>query len=596
MNSKKLRQKYIQFFEKKGHKQIPQASLVPENDPTVLFTTAGMHPLIPYILGEKHPEGTKLVNIQRCIRTEDIEEVGDDVHNTFFEMLGNWSFGDYWKKEAIEWSFEFLTKELEISKDKIGVTCFEGNADVSRDEESIKIWKDLGIDERKIVLLGKKDNFWGPAGATGPCGPDTEMFIWTGKEKVPKDFNPNDPKWVEIWNNVFMGYAKISDGKYEPMDQKNVDTGMGLERTAMVLQGVDNVYETDLFKPILDEIKKFGDVKTKDLRILADHLKACVFLIMDGVEPSNTDQGYILRRLIRKMALIEYKNKLKKEWLENTLWKTIKIYEDYYSRLNQKLVVQIIQKESDKFKETISKGLVKFQEAAGIGKFRIGVSKIGKKLSGKDLFDLYQTHGFPLELSLDIAEEEGAVLEENAKKEFKDEFQKHQKSSRAGAEKKFKGGLADHSEIAKKYHTTTHILHQVLRDVLGDKVLQKGSNITSERLRFDFAYPEKLTPMQIVEVEKQVNKIIQADMPIECKEMLKEDAKKFGALGIFEEKYGDRVKVYFIGDPSAGSGQVYSKEICGGPHINHTGELGKFKITNEKSSSAGIRRIKAILQ
>ncbi len=578
MNSNILRKKYIEFFESKGHKQIPQASLVPENDPTVLFTTAGMHPLIPYILGEKHPEGTKLVNIQRCIRTEDIEEVGDDVHNTFFEMFGNWSFGDYWKKEAIEWSFEFLTKELEISKDKIGITCFEGNTDVSRDEESIKIWKNLGIDERRIILLGKKDNFWGPAGSTGPCGPDTEMFVWTGKEKVPKDFNPNDPKWVEIWNNVFMEYTKTSDGKYEKMDQKNVDTGMGLERTVMILQNKSSVYDTDLFKPIIDKLKNSANLESNELKIITDHLRASCFLIMDGVEPSNTDQGYILRRLIRKMILIEHKNKFSNTWLEELLQEIIDIYKENYPKLDHKLLLQSIQKESKKFKQTIENGLKVFDK----------ITKTNTQINSDQLFDLYQTYGFPLELSLDEAEKRNILLEKDIQNKFKLQMNKHQELSREGAKKKFKGGLADHSDMTKKYHTTTHVLHQVLRDVLGDKIEQKGSNITPERLRFDFAYPEKLTPMQIIEVEKQVNKIIQSDLPVECKEMAKEDARKFGALGIFEEKYGDRVKVYIVGD--------YSKEICGGPHITHTGELGKFKITNEKSSSAGIRRIKAILQ
>lgn len=588
MKSSEIRKKFINFFKKKEHKEIPQASLIPEHDPTILFTTAGMHPLISYILGEKHPEGTRLVNVQRCIRTEDIEKVGNKTHNTFFEMLGNWSFGDYWKKETIEWSWEFLTRELKIPKEKIAVSCFAGDSDASRDDESIKIWKDLGIPEKRIALLGKKDNWWGPAGETGPCGPDTEIFVWTSKGEPPKDFNPHDALWVEVWNDVFMEYNKTKEGKYGPLKQKNVDTGMGLERTAMVLQGVDNVYETDLFKPIIEEIKKFGDLDIKDLRILADHLKAAVFLIMDGIEPSNTDQGYVLRRLIRKIVLIEYRNQIKNTWIEKAVNSVINIYRDYYSELRdkEKEILEIIKKESDKFKLTIKKGLQVFKK----------ITNTHKKISGKELFDLYQTYGFPLELSLEVAREESAVLENNAEKDFEKEYKKHQEISRKGAEKKFKGGLADHSEIVKKYHTATHILHQALQDVLSEDVQQKGSNITPERLRFDFTYPEKLTPMQIAEVEKQVNKIIQADLPVECKEMSKEEAKKSGALGFFEEKYGDRVKVFSIGDPLIGSGQVYSKEICGGPHVNRTGELGKFKITNEKSSSAGIRRIKAILE
>jgi alanyl-tRNA synthetase len=595
MKSSQIRQKYIEFFKSKGHKEIPQASLVPENDPTVLFTTAGMHPLVPYLLGEKHPDGTRLVNVQRCLRTEDIDLVGDQTHNTFFEMLGNWSFGDpsepdgigqagYWKKEAIGWSWEFLTKELGIDKDRIAVSCFVGDDDAPQDTESVEIWKGLGVSEDRIALLGKEDNWWGPAGNTGPCGPDTEMFVWTGKSNAPAKFDPQDKSgsdgWIEVWNDVFMQYNKTADGKYLPLEQRNVDTGMGLERTAMVLQKVDSVYDTDTFLPIIEKVRECGAVSDVEARIVADHIKSSIFLLMDGVVPSNREQGYVARRLIRKVALIAHRKQFTNNWVADIGESLIEVYASSYPNLSKHkaVIVDSFRAEVVKFESTIHKGLSVFEN----------YTKDKTKITGGELFDLYQSYGFPVELSRELAKERSIEIDSKAIEEYKAALTDHQEVSRKGLEKKFKGGLADHSEMSTKYHTATHLLHQGLRDVLGDHVQQKGSNITAERLRFDFTHKDKMTHEQISAVETAVNKVILDDIPVTSREVSLVEAKESGALGFFEEKYGEKVKVYSVGD--------YSKEICGGPHVEHTGVLGKFKITNEVSSSQGIRRIKAILE
>ncbi len=576
MESKELREKFIKFFEGKGHTIIPPASLIPENDPTVLFTTAGMHPLVPFLLGEKHPSGKKLTDVQPCIRTDDIEEVGDPVHHTFFEMLGNWSLGDYWKKEAIGWSYEFLTdkKWLGLDLNRLAVSVFTGDGDAPRDEESAKIWKDSGIREDRIAYLPKKDNWWGPAGQTGPCGPDTEMFYWTGKEPAPQVFDPSDKRWVEIWNDVFMQYFKNMDGKYEPLEQKNVDTGMGLERALAVINGFDDNYRTDLFWPLISKIeelsgKKYEDNK-KEFRIIVDHVKAATFIIGDrrGVEPSNVLQGYVVRRLIRRAIRYGKILNLSSDFLTILIKGVVKIYGDSYPGIKKKEndIIDIVQKEEEKFEKTLEEGLKQFEK-------------------GLDAFELYTSYGFPLELTLELAKEKGIRIDVE---QFDQKFKEHQNLSRTASAGMFKGGLADSGEKAAQYHTATHLLLAALRQVLGDHIFQRGSNINSERLRFDFSHPDKMTPEQIKEVEDMVNQKIKEDLPVVCEEMSLDEAKKKGAMGIFENKYGEKVKTYTVGE--------FSKEICGGPHAKRTSELGHFRIAKEESSSSGVRRIKAILE
>lgn len=576
MVSNELREKFLNFFKEKGHTIIPSASLIPENDPTVLFTTAGMHPLVPFLLGEKHPGGKKLANVQACIRTGDIDEVGDEVHHTFFEMLGNWSFGDYFKEEAIKLSFEFLTskKWLGIKKEKLAISVFEGDTDAPSDEESKKIWLSLGIPEKRIKGLSKKDNWWGPAGQTGPCGPDTEMFYWVGAEKAPEEFNPEDKNWVEIWNDVFMEYFKNMDGKYEPLSQKNVDTGMGLERMLSAINGLGDDYKTDVFWPLIEKIqelsgKKYEDNK-KEFRIIADHIKAAAFIIGDkkGVEPSNLGQGYVTRRLIRRAIRYEKMLNLPEKFLAPLIQKVTEIYKDAYPEIKRKEndIITIVQKETEKFEKTLEQGLREFER-------------------GKDAFTLYTTYGFPIELTLEIAKEKG--IEINIK-EFEEELKKHRELSRTASVGMFKGGLADSGEIAAKYHTTTHLLLAALRQVLGSHVYQRGSNINAERLRFDFSHPQKMAADEIKKVEDIVNQKIKEDIPVVCEEMPLEEAKKKNMMGIFENKYGNKVKTYAI--------EEFSKEICGGPHVKRTGELGKFKIIKEESSASGVRRIKAVLE
>ncbi len=581
MNAKELKKRYLEFFEEKKHKFIPSASLIPENDPTVLFTTAGMHPLVPYLLGQRHPLGRRIVDVQKCLRTDDIDEVGDNFHNTFFEMLGNWSFGDYFKKEAIEWSFEFMAGRLGIDVNRIYVTVFAGDKDAPRDKESANIWMSLGIPKERIFFNSKKDNWWGPAGETGPCGPDTEMFYDTGKEKCSKACKPgcNCGKFVEIWNDVFMEYNKTKNG-FVALKQKNVDTGMGVERTVAVLQGNDNVYDTEMFTPV---IKKIREVSGKSVmvseRIIADHLRAATFVLGDdkAFTPSNIGHGYVLRRLIRRAIRHGRFLGIENNFCKDISAVIIRIYKDEYPELekNRNFIFDELEKEEERFRRNLEMGMNHF-------------SKIEAKkniISGRDAFLLFQSYGFPIEITKELAYEKGWKVNE---KGFDKEFKKHQELSRKSTEGIFKGGLADKKETTIKLHTATHLLHQALRDVLGPTVVQKGSNITPERLRFDFSYDKKMTDEQLKKVEDIVNSKINEKLPITKEETTPEEAKKDGALGLFDSKYGERVYVYTI--------KGFSKEICGGPHIRNTSELGKFKIIKEEAVSAGVRRIKAMLE
>ena len=578
---KELIKKYIEFFKTKEHKEIPSASLIPENDPTVLFTTAGMHPLVPYLIGQKHPLGKRIVNVQKCIRTGDIDEVGDTTHHTFFEMLGNWSFGDYWKKEAIEYSFEFLTKVLKIPKERLAVSVFKGDENASKDNESAKIWESLGISKERIVFLGKKDNWWGPAGKTGPCGPDTEMFYWKdNSKKAPKKFDPNNENWVEIWNDVLMQYTKDGKGNYNEAKQKNVDTGMGVERTVTILNGLEDDYLSDTFKPIINEIEKISKKKYKGnekrMRIIADHIKASIFIIGDGIQPSNTEQGYVLRKLIRR--LVRYGRGLEiKNFTKQVANPVFKIYDDYLElKKNKKRIIDELEKEESNFLEILEKGGGIFQN----------ITKGKKQLSGKDVFLLYQSHGFPLEITQERAKEKRMEVDIRG---FEKELKKHQELSRTERKGKFIAGLADSSEQTTKYHTLTHVLHKVLKIVLGNEVQQMGSNITQERIRFDFSFSRKLTEKEVKKIEHLVNKQVKRNLPVTCEEMPYTKAVKAGALSYFKERYPEIVKVYTVGD--------FSKEICTGPHVENTSEIKeKFKIVKESSSSAGVRRIRAVLE
>jgi len=593
MKANELRQQYLDFFKSKGHAIITSASLIPDNDPTVLFTTAGMHPLVPYLMGEKHPEGNRLVNAQKCIRTSDIDEVGDTVHHTFFEMLGNWSLGNYFKKEAITWSWEFLTDEkwINLDKNRIAVSVFAGDADAPFDQEAYNIWKEIDIASDRIAKLPKKDNWWGPAGITGPCGPDTEMFYWAGSKYVPEKFYSEDKKWVEIWNDVFMQYYKNENGIYKPLPQQNVDTGMGLERTLAVINGLDDNYQSELFINIIKKIEELSDKKyghaddiTRAMRIIADHIKASVFIIGDdkGIAPSNTDQGYIVRRLIRRAIRYGKQLEIEKQlWTKDLAQIIINDYKEAYPELekNKNFIFKNLEIEENKFSKTLV-----------IGERKIALTNTA--ITGTVAFNLYQTYGFPLEMTKEIIAKKGLkIINEE---DFQKELKRHQDLSRTASAGKFKGGLADASEETKKLHTAAHLLLASLRKVLGDHVQQKGSNITPERLRFDFSHPNKLTDEQKNEVEKLVNEAINANLPVIINEMPLFEAKKGGAIGVFTSKYGERVKVYIIGDSLSGQ-SAFSKEICGGPHADRTGRLGKFKIKKEQSSSAGVRRIKAIL-
>ena len=572
-----LRDKFLKYFESKDHKIIASASLIPDNDPTVLFTTAGMHPLVPYLMGEKHPQGTRLASVQKCIRTGDIDEVGDTTHHTFFEMLGNWSLGDYDKIKAIDFAWEFLTKTLAINPALLAVSVFQGDENVAEDKVAFEHWLTLGLASAKIAKLGIKDNWWGPAGTTGPCGPDTEIFYWTGDQnKTPDHFDSEDKNWVEIWNNVFMEYNKTPDNKFTALQQKNIDTGMGLERTLAVLNGVDDNYKTELFWPIIQELEKLSGKKYEEdkrsFRIVADHIRSAVFILGDnnGVAPSNKDQGYVLRRLIRRAIrfakIIGIANNFTK--ILTTL--IIKQYGPDYPELikNQDFVNKEIEQEENKFVSTLEKGLREFAKQ--------------KTIDGKTAFVLFSTYGFPLEMTEELARENNIEIN---KQDFEAEFKKHQDLSRTASAGMFKGGLADDKQNTKRHHTAAHLMLQALRMVLGEHVEQRGSNINEDRMRFDFTHPEKMTPEQIQKVEDIVNEQINKKMPVSYQEMSVAEAKEYGAIGIFEHKYGDKVKVYTMGD--------FSKEICGGPHVDNTAELGSFKIIKEESSSAGVRRIKA---
>ena len=593
LSSRELRQLYLDFFRSKGHAVIPSASLIPENDPTVLFTTAGMHPLVPYLMGQKHPAGTRLTDGQKCVRTGDIDEVGDTSHCTFFEMLGNWSLGDYFKKESIAWSWEFLTDEkwLGIPKEKLSFTCFEGDADAPRDTVSHDRWVEMGADPSHIVYLPKKNNWWGPAGLTGPCGPDTEIFYDTGRPACGPDCKAGCDcgKYLEIWNNVFMEYNKVGEGKFEPLAQKNVDTGMGLDRTIATLQGVESVFDTDAFSGIIELIGKLShhsykesDATVKAFRIIADHIRCATFILGDqrGVTPSNVDQGYILRRLIRRSIRYAMQLNIPRYGIVEIASAVIDQYGDIYPELeeNREKVLSELKREENRFADTLKKGIKEFNKTAANAQ--------DGKIDGISAFHLYDTYGFPIELTMELAQEKGITVDVDG---FHAAFAEHQKKSQAGATQRFKSGLADHQEATTALHSATHLLHKALRVVLGDDTIsQKGSNITAERLRFDFSFPRKLTPEELKAVEDLVNEQIGRHMPITCEEMTVAEAKAQGAIGLFESKYGERVKVYTMGD--------FSKEICGGPHAQNTGDLGHFVIKKEEASSSGVRRIKAILE
>ena len=580
MNLKDL---YINYFVSKGHKQIPSAPVVPENDASVLFNTAGMQPLIPYLTGMAHPYGTRLCDYQKCIRTNDLDEVGDTYHHTFFEMLGNWSLGDYFKKDAITYSFEFLTKVLNIPVERLGVTVFAGNDTIPFDEESKSIWLSLGIPEERIAATSE-DNFW-IAGETGPCGPDSEMFYWRSDDEIPKVFDPEDKRWVEIWNDVFMQYEKKADGTVIELPKKNVDTGMGVERTTAILEGVNDNYASSIWRDVIEKIEEISGKSYKDdylsMRIIADHIRTSVFILGDdaGVVPSNTDRGYILRRLIRRM--IRHARKLNIDLnsdFEVTLAELIiNKYSKYYEELskNKERIIDELTKEKVKFSKTLEKGLKVFEKETA------NLNKIDKDLA----FKLYDTYGFPIELTCELAEEKNMEVDTEG---FKEKFKEHQEKSRTASKGMFKGGLAGDSETETKYHTATHLLNAALKITVSEDVHQKGSNINNERMRFDFSCDHKLTPEEIKNTEDLVNKWIKEDLPVSVKEMTKEEAVKIGAEHMFIERYPDVVTVYFVGD--------VSKEICMGPHVKSTSEIGTFKIVKEEASSAGVRRIKAIIE
>ncbi|MBD9106295.1 alanine--tRNA ligase [bacterium] len=578
----KIKDLFINFFVEHGHKQIPSSPVVPENDPSVLFNTAGMQPLIPYLMGEPHPYGTRLCDYQKCIRTNDLDEIGDTTHHTFFEMLGNWSLGDYFKDESITWSFEFLTKVLNIPVEKLAVTVFAGNDLIPFDEVSYNKWLSLGIKKERIAKTAL-DNFW-IAGTSGPCGPDTEIFYFRSNEEAPETFDPEDDRWVEIWNNVFMQYYKDENGTVTELPKKNVDTGMGVERITTVLEGVDDNYKSSIWSDVIDLISDIAGLpyegNEKSMRIIADHIRTAVFISSDpaGIKPSNTDQGYILRRLIRRA--IRHAKKLgidiSSNWEEQIARLIIEKYQSYYSELsqNKQVVLDVLKNEKEKFNRTLEKGLREFNKVSN------------KDIDGDVAFHLYDTYGFPIELTEELAKDAGISVDT---KGFNEKFKAHQELSRTASAGKFKGGLAGNSEIETKYHTATHLLNAALKQVVGPDVHQKGSNITDERMRFDFSCDHKLSDEEKIETENLVNKWIQEGLDVSFQEMTKEDAIKSGAECMFIEKYPDIVTVYTIGDN-------VSKELCGGPHVKNTSLLGHFKIIKEEASSAGVRRIKAILE
>jgi len=583
----KLKKLYLEFFQKNGHKIIANASLMPENDPTALFTSAGMHPLVPYLLGQQHPSGRKLVNVQRCLRTSDIDEVGDSNHLSFFEMLGNWSLGDYFKEESIQWSYEFLTSEewLNIDVDKLSVTVFAGDEKIPRDTVSARIWEGLGIPKDRIFYLSREDNWWGPIGSTGPCGPDTEIFYDTGMEPCGSECKPGCScgKFNEIWNNVFMEYNRTPDGEYELLEQKNVDTGMGVERTVAVLQGKDNVYETEIFAPLVQKIKELAGIEAisenqlRSVRIIGDHSRAATFLLAEGIVPKNVEQGYVLRRVIRGAIRHGRLLGIEEEFLSVLSRIIIETYVEGYPQLgsNEEFIVTELEKEYKKFNNTLARGLNRFNR----------IARKKEKIDGKDAFLLYQSFGFPIEITKEVGKENGIFVDVDG---FYEEFEKHQKVSRAGADKRFGSGLADKSEATVKLHTATHLLNEALRRVLGKEVTQKGSNITQKRLRFDFNFDRKLTDQEKKDVEAIVNGRINEALPVKKIETTVDDAIKMGSQAVFEQKYGEKVTVYSIGD--------FSTELCSGPHVENIGELGRFKIIKEEGISAGVRRIRAVLE
>ncbi len=584
MKAKELRDLYLRFFQSKGHAIIPSASLIPSNDASVLFNTAGMQPLVPYLSGSlgKHPLGTRLTNVQKCLRTVDFDNIGDNTHHTFFQMLGNWSLGDYFKKEAISWSFEFLTGKqwLHIPLKMLAFTVYEGDKTVPRDEESYALWRGLGVHEKRIAFLGK-DNFW-IAGETGPCGPSSEMFYWAGEGEAPVVFDPTDSRWVEIWNDVFMAYHKKEDGSVASLKQKNVDTGMGLERTLAVLNSKKSAYETDLFSGLILEIERISGKRyikcQREMRIIADHIRAAVFVLGDdnGLSPSNVDRGYILRRLIRRAVRYGKMIGVSGLFLKQLVEVVIQEYGEMYPELvkNKARVVLELHSEEEKFEKTLEHGLKEFERMVTLG-----------QISGVNAFLLFQSYGFPLEMTEELAHERGLAVDV---KRFLAEYEKHKELSRVGAEKKFKGGLADTSDVVVKMHTATHLLNEALRRVISNTIHQRGSNITPERLRFDFSFERKLTAEEVKEVENEVNRVIGLDLNVVRREMMRSEAEKLGAEAEFGVKYPERVSVYFVGD--------YSKEFCGGPHVSHTGEIGKFKIIKEEACAAGVRRIKAVVE
>lgn len=583
MKAIEIRNKYLNFFKNHGHSIIPSAPVIPENDPSVLFTTAGMQPLVPYLLGQKHPAGTRLTDYQKCVRTNDIDEVGDNRHLTYFEMLGNWSLGDYFKEESIKMSYEFLTKELEIPAEKLSVTCFAGDEDCERDNEAYEAWKKAGIPDERIYFFGKDDNWW-IAGEEGPCGPDTEMFYDTGKPKCSPECNPSCDcgKYVEIWNNVFMEFYKDKNG-YSKLKQQNVDTGLGLERMTMLLQGKETPFEIELFAPVmkkLEELQKNDIIESR--RIVAEHLRSSMMIINDGGRPSNVDRGYILRRLLRRMTRHLNKLEVDLDKIEEIIDTSIEALKELYPELtqNKEIIKNVIIEEKNKFMKTLKNGEREFEKVAN--RTRLQGNKV---LDTEAVFNLYETYGFPPEMTEELAKEEGLKVDMS---DYQKLFKAHQEKSRMGSEQKFKGGLASTGEMETKYHTATHLLNAALKVVLGDHVHQKGSNITAERMRFDFSHPSKMTDEEKKAVENLVNEYISQNIPVEKLEMKKEEAINMGAEAMFLDKYGDIVTVYKIGDVSL--------ELCGGPHVENTGKLGHFKIKKEEASSSGVRRIKAVLE
>ncbi|TRO48381.1 alanine--tRNA ligase [Candidatus Bathyarchaeota archaeon] len=587
ITSDKLKKLYLEFFQEKGHRVIANASLIPENDPTALFISAGMHPLVPYLLGQPHTSGKRLVNVQKCFRTTDIGEVGDSFHLSFFEMLGNWSLGDYFKEKSIPWSYEFLTSEkwLNVDVERLYVTVFSGDEKIPRDTESARIWKELGIPEEKIFYLPKEDNFWGPIGSVGPCGPDTEIFYDTGKEPCGARCQPGCPcgKFNEIWNNVFMEYNRTQDGGFELLEQKNVDTGMGVERTVAVLQGKDNVYETEIFVPLIERIKVLSGIDSisekeiRSFRVIVDHSRAATFLLAEGVTPRNVEQGYVLRRIIRGAIRHGKLLGIEEEFLSELSLITIETYSGEYPHLksNEGFIVDELINEYNKFRNTLARGLSRFNR----------IARKKKRIDSTDAFLLYQSFGFPIEMTEELGLENGIYVDVDG---FQEEFQKHQEVSRTSAEKKFGSGLADHSVETVRLHTATHLLNEALRRVLKKEIIQKGSNITPERLRFDFNFDRKLTDEELHEIEEIVNMQIRKAIPVERIDTTLEEAKKMGSQAVFEQRYGEEVSVYSIGD--------FSLEICSGPHVENTGELGRFRIIKEEGISSGERRIRAVLE